>query len=156
GPLPVLELPSDRPRWEETRLFEGRVHTHPLSPELSRAIRAFAQAKEINPSVLFLALFKALLYRYSGQEDLIVGMPTIGRPQERFDALVGYCVNMIALRSRMDGRRTFTHFVRELELTLVDGLDHAAHPFPALVRSLHVPRTQDHTPVFQVCFVYQN
>ena len=156
GPLPVLELPSTRPHGKEARLFEGRTHTNPLSPELSREIQAFAESLQVNPSVVFLALFKVLLYRYSGQQDLIVGLPTMGRPQERFDALVGYFVNMIAVRSRIDGRRTFVDFIRELELTLVDGLDHAAYPFPAVVRGLHMSPGRGHAPVFQVCFAYQN
>src|SRR5262249_61545341 len=124
--------------WKGVCRCGGRVLAGPLSPELSREVQAFARAQEVTPSVVFLALFKALLYRYSGQEDLIVGTPTVGRPQERFDAMVGYCINMMALRSQIDGRRTFAHFVRELELTLVDGLDHAAYPFPALVRALHL------------------
>ncbi len=156
GPLPVLELPNARPHEDEACLFEGRTQTTSLAVALSQTIQAFAESLQVNPSVVFLALFKVLLYRYSGQEDLIVGLPTMGRSQERFEALVGYFVNMIALRSRIDGRRTFADFIRELELTLVDGLDHAAYPFPAVVRGLHLTPARGHAPVFQVCFAYQN
>ncbi|HXH13353.1 MAG TPA: condensation domain-containing protein, partial [Alphaproteobacteria bacterium] len=156
GPLPVLDLFGRRPRWEIARRFEGRTHTRPLSAELSREIWRFAQSHQCNPSVVFLALFKLLLYRYSGQDDLIVGIPTMVRPEERFEALVGYFVNMIAVRSQVDGGRSFLDLMHQVELTLVDGLDHSAYPFVALLRSLHVPQARGHAPVFQVCFAYQN
>ena len=157
GPLTDSGAAQHSTPWGGGTPVRGQNPYEPaLSTELSQAIQTFAESLQVNPSVVFLALFKVLLYRYSGQEDLIVGLPTMGRPQERFDALVGYFVNMIAVRSRIDGSRTFVDFIRELDVTLVDGLDHAAYPFPAVVRGLHLPPARGHAPVFQVCFAYQN
>jgi polyketide synthase PksN len=110
----------------------------------------------VNASVIFLAVFQVLLYRYTGQDDIIVGMPTLGRPRERFDALVGYFINMVAIRSQGAGGRPCTDFIRDLQLTMVDALDHAVYPFPRLVRELNVPRLLSHSPVFQAVFLYQN
>ena len=83
-------------------------------------------------------------------------MPTIGRPQEHFDAAVGYFVNMIPIRAHPVSTRAFAEFLGELQLTVVDGLDHAAYPFPALVRELNLPRHAGYAPVFQVAFAYQS
>ena len=155
GTLPVLELPTDHPR-SDLPSFEGQVHTELLSQELSSQLKAFSDSLQVNPSVMFLGLFKVLLYRYTSQADLIIGLPTFGRSQERFSPLIGYFINMIPIRSQAVGTRPFSDYLRELQLTLVDGLDHAEYPFSALVRSLNVPRTPGTPPVFQVIFLYQN
>jgi polyketide synthase PksN len=155
GTLPVLELPTDHPR-SSAPSFEGQVHTKLLSPELADQIKACSDSLQINRSVMFLGLFKVLIHRYTNQDDLIIGLPTFGRSQDRFSSLIGYFINMIPIRSQVVGSRPFSDYVRELQLTLVDGLDHAEYPFPALVRALNVPRTPGTAPVFQVIFLYQN
>lgn len=155
GTLPILNLPTDRPR-PSVQSFKGQTYSSRLSPELTRQIKSFAKAHYMNLSVVFLGIFKVLLHRYTGQDDVIVGMPTMVRPQEHFDSLVGYFVNMIPIRSQVLGEQSFSEFIKALQLTLIDGLDHAAYPFPVLVRELNLPRTQANSPVFQVGFFYQN
>ena len=155
GILPVLELPTDHPR-SSTTSFEGQVLTKLLAPELASQIKAFAYSLHINRSVMFLGIFKVLLHRYTNQEDLIIGLPTFGRPQERFNPVIGYFINVLPIRSQVVGPKSFSDFARELQLTFVDGLDHAEYPFPALVRALNVPRIPGISPVFQVIFLYQN
>ncbi|BBB92541.1 MAG TPA: non-ribosomal peptide synthetase [Methylomusa anaerophila] len=154
-PLPILELPTDHSRPINTS-FAGKVASSKLYTELSKQIKSFTYLQSIDISVAFLGIFKLLLHRYTNQEDIIVGIPTIGRPHERFNSLVGYFINMIAIRSQVTSKQIFTRFSRELQLTLADGLDHAAYPFPVLVRELNVPRLQTTAPVFQVAFAYQN
>ncbi|AJQ25409.1 non-ribosomal peptide synthetase [Pelosinus fermentans] len=155
GILPILELPTDYPRLPN-HSFKGKTHTRYITAELGKKIKAYAKAQHVNPSIIFLGIFKAFLYQYTGQVDIIVGMPTIGRPQECFYSLIGYFINMIPLRSQVSGTQSFSNFIRELQLAMADALDHAEYPFPALVRELSLPRTLMNSPVFQVVFAYQN
>ncbi len=110
----------------------------------------------MNESVVFLAIYKVLLHHYTKQKDLIVGVPTMGRHEDSFETLIGYFINMMAVRSKNIGTQPLTAFIRELQLTMADGLDHAAYPFPALVRELNVDRSAADSPVFQTAFLYQN
>lgn len=155
GTLPILELPTDRPRLSP-QSSKGQTYTNLLSPELTKGIKSFAQAQHMNLSIILLGIYKVLLYRYTGLEDIIVGMPAIGRPSEKFDSQIGYFINMLPIRSQVGDEQYFSKFIKELQLTVVDGLDHAAYPFPVLVRELKVSRGQTNAPVFQVAFIYQN
>jgi polyketide synthase PksN len=155
GTLPVLELTASHPR-PAIPSFEGQVCAKLLAPELGNQIKAFTGSQSINRSVVFLGIFMVLLHGYTNQDDIIVGLPTMGRLQERFSSLIGYFINMIPIRGQAAGTKSFPDFIRELQLTLADGLDHAGYPFPAMVRTLNVPRKPGNSPVFQVVFMYQN
>ncbi|HXH09319.1 MAG TPA: condensation domain-containing protein, partial [Alphaproteobacteria bacterium] len=165
GPLPILDLPSERPRWKQAKataavapsqLSKPHLVSRRLTAELAQALKSFAQSRRVTVPAVFLGIFNLLLHRYTGQDEVIVGTPTMGRPEECFDAAVGYFVNMIAVRAYPVGTRSFVDFLAELQLTLLDGLDHAAYPFPALVRALNIPRDDSQHPAFQVAFAYQN
>ncbi|MCX8131716.1 MAG: amino acid adenylation domain-containing protein [Clostridia bacterium] len=155
GVLPVLELPADHARFS-VQSFAGQVYTCRLPQDLVKQVKLFAKSSNMNTSVMFLGIFKLLLYHYTGQDDIIVGMPVVGRPEERFESIIGYFVNMIAVRSCTSGKNIFMDFLQKLKFTLIDGLDHAVYPFPVLVRELNIPRTLRNNPVFQVTFAYQN
>ncbi|MET0333044.1 MAG: condensation domain-containing protein, partial [Rhizobacter sp.] len=154
-PLPVLELPGDLPRHLSQR-DQGRTHGLRIDDASRQRIRVLASQLRVSPAVFFLAVYKLLLQRYSAQRDLIVGVPNVGRPEPRFEQLVGYFINMVPVRSRIDPQESFAHFARALQLTLADGLEHAAYPFAALVRNLKVPRHAGQSPIFQVAYEYQS
>jgi amino acid adenylation domain-containing protein len=155
APLPLLELPTDHPRHNSSHT-KGRTHIECIDSALSKKLRDCARSRQVSLSVVLLAAFKLMLSRYSGQSDVIVGMPTLGRHEERFESSVGYFVNMVAVRSQVKPEQTMQAFFQDLQLTVVDALDHSAYPFPALVRQLKVPRAVDHSPVFQVAYEYLN
>jgi len=155
GILPTIEIPTDHPR-AFSQSFRGKTHTSYISTELGKQIKECAKAQRVNPSVIFSGILKTFLHRYTGQEDIIVGMPTRGRTQEKFDLLIGYFINMIPVRSQILGNQSFGKFAQELQRTMADAIDHAEYPFPTLVRDLNVDRTQMKSPVFQVVFAYQN
>jgi amino acid adenylation domain-containing protein/non-ribosomal peptide synthase protein (TIGR01720 family) len=155
GELPVLRLRADHLR-PDVRSFRGQTHQRLLSKAVTKQIREQARALRVQVPVYLLGVFKALLYRYTGDQDIIVGMPTIGRPQRRFEDVVGYFVNVVPIRSRLTGEHSFRDLLKELQLTVADGLDHAAYPFPALVRQLNIPRDKATAPVYQVSYTYQN
>ncbi|MCX7366152.1 MAG: amino acid adenylation domain-containing protein [Alphaproteobacteria bacterium] len=155
GSLPVMSLFTDFPR-AASRPFAGQSHSVRLDPVLSRRLRTFARQQRMTLSTLFLALFKVVLHRYSGQDDIVVGMAERGRSQERFESAVGYFINMLPIRTRDVGSKPFADLLRELQLTMADALDHAAYPFARMVRDLGIMPDDGIAPVFQVAFEYQN
>ncbi|MCP5047214.1 MAG: hypothetical protein GY940_08580, partial [bacterium] len=155
GEPAVLSLTTDYDR-PPVRGFNGATCEASLEPGLSRKIRAAAKSLQVNLAVFFQAVFKVLLYRYTGQRDIIVGMPTMGRPQQRFEGVIGYFINMIPIRGSLSGEKSAAELLQELRYTVVDGLDHAAYPFPALVRELGIHREQTFSPLFRVSYAYQN
>jgi polyketide synthase PksN len=155
GDLPTLSLPCDYPR-PARQSFIGASHEADLEADLARRIRGLARSLQVNPSVVFLGALNLVLHRSSGDDDILVGMPTSGRPEGRFDDVVGYFVNMIVVRSRISGQQAVADFLKGLQLTIADVMDHADYPFPALLQALRIDRDPARSPLFQVMFAYQN
>ncbi len=153
GALPAIEIPTDRPRFSANR-YAGETITKNVSGDLSLKLRDLGRNKGINLSVLFFGMWNMLLNRYTEQEDIIVGMPVIGRPEERFEDLIGYFVNMMPVRSKVSETQSLLQYFNDLRTSVVDLLDHQI-PFPVLVRELNIPRSGD-SAIFQVAFSYQN
>ncbi|MBT7755476.1 MAG: amino acid adenylation domain-containing protein, partial [Candidatus Magasanikbacteria bacterium] len=149
GKLPVFSLPFDKPKPSACEDGDQTLHID-LCPQLAAQIRPAAQRMKVSPTVLFLTTFKILLAKLSGQEDIIVGLPTMGRRQKRFEDVVGYFVNIIALRTSIELEQSFAELATKLRATLLRSQDHDTYPFPALVRALSVKRGVGHTPIFQV------
>ena len=156
GSLPSLRLPVDGRRPNGATGLEGSTLSRALPVDLCRQLKQLAAAQRVNASVLFLALYKVLLHRYSGETDIIVGMPTMRRPHERFDQLIGYFINLLPLRSALDPQGSFADLLRSVQLTLADALDHGFYPYSRMLRELQITRAPAHAPVFQVAFGYQN
>jgi amino acid adenylation domain-containing protein len=155
GPLPVLSLRGDHPRPARPS-YAGASLGADLPADFAQRIVAFSRAQHLTLSVPFLGAFNLLLHRLSGDDDLLVGMPTLGRPEARFDRSLGYFVNMIVIRSRFSGRATTQHFLQDLQRTVADGLDHGDYPFPALLRDLGLAQGGAQPSLFQTMFAYQN
>src|SRR5207302_5447895 len=94
GELPVLELPTDRPR-PPVQSYRGAQHSFVLSRELSGRVREVSRGEGVTLYMLLLAGFQALLYRYSGQEEVVVGSPIAGRTRPETEELIGLFVNML-------------------------------------------------------------
>jgi polyketide synthase PksN len=154
GSLPVVHLPSDRPRIASSR-FEGKTIVRTIPEHLSASIRQFARSQNVYLSTLFLGAFKVLLHKYTGEKDIIVGMASDQRPDERFTDQVGFFVNMLPLRSQVDESKSFGEYLKSLQKLLLNALANA-YPFPALVQKLNIPHTEEYTPVFQTGYAYQN
>jgi amino acid adenylation domain-containing protein len=154
--LPVLKLPTDHPRPPVLRL-RGASHGFELSPELSHQLKTLARTEGVTLYNLLLAAFQVLLYRYTGQEDILVGSPTsASRSQADFAGTVGYFINQIVLRADLSGNPTFKAFMSQVRQTVLGGLAHQDYPFPLLVKQLQPPRDPSRSPLFQTFFVFQN
>ncbi|MGH8059478.1 MAG: condensation domain-containing protein, partial [Candidatus Entotheonellia bacterium] len=155
GALPVPQLPTDRPRPAVQR-FRGARQSFELSPSLSEAIRALSKREGVTLFILLLAAFKALLYRYTGQEDIIVGSPIANRNRVEIEGLVGFFANTLVLRTDLSGNPSLQELVRRVREVVLEASAHQDLPFEKLVDELRPERNLSHTPLFQVVFVLQN
>lgn len=154
GELPVLDLPTDRPR-PPVQTHRGAVESLLLGKQLTDELKALSEQYGVTLYVTLLAAFKVLLYRYSGQDDLIVGTPTTGRSQPDLADLVGYFVKPVALRSHLSPGLGFSDFLEQVRQTVVEAIDHQDYPFPLLVEKLRPDRDPGRLPISQVMFILQ-
>ncbi|UVW28153.1 non-ribosomal peptide synthetase/type I polyketide synthase [Massilia sp. H6] len=151
---PSLDLPTDRPR-PTVQTHAGAGHAFTLDKELTAQIRALARQEDVTFYTVLLAAFYVLLYRYTGQDDIVVGSPRFGRPPEGYARTVGYFASPCALRCQLDGASTFSELLHGVRKVLVGSREHQDFPFPLLVEKLGLPRDLSRSPVFQVAFTYQ-
>ncbi len=149
SPLPVLELLSDRPR-PAVPSYRGDSCTFELSSELSSSFRALCQSEGCTLYMGLVAAFATLLARYTGQEDIILGTPIANRNREQAEPLIGYFLNILALRINLSGRPTFRELLKQVCTTTLAAYDNQDVPFEKLLEELHLERDFSHTPLFQV------
>lgn len=144
-----LRLPADRPR-PPTPSFQGAVHPLSLSAELSAALRALSRRENVSLFMTLLAALVALLSRYSGQEDLLVGTPVAGRPRPETEGLLGVFINTLVLRPDLAGDPPFRALLRRAREVTLEALAHQDVPFERVVRALNPERRPGQNPLFQV------
>jgi amino acid adenylation domain-containing protein len=149
-----LSLPFDRDR---SAVPAGRGASLPfaLSAETSAGLRALAQREGVTSFTALLAAFFALLQRYSGQDDLPVGVPVGGRELPEAAPLIGSFVNTLVMRGDLSGDPTFRELLARTGACVVAGLEHQGLPFDLLVEALRPERRATHAPLFNVMFSLQ-
>lgn len=155
GELPVLKLPTDRPR-PPTPSLDGANLRFALDPALIDGLRALGSANGATLYMVMLAAFKVLLYRWTDQDDLIVGSPIANRNQRESESLVGFFVNTLLMRSQLSGNPTFLNLLAQLRDTALHAYAHQDLPFERLVAELQPERETTYTPLFRVMFALQN
>ncbi|UCG72523.1 MAG: amino acid adenylation domain-containing protein, partial [Chromatiales bacterium] len=151
----LLELPTDRPR-PANQSFRGHRWAHFLEPGLTAALKDFAQTESATLFMVLLAAFQALLARYSGQPDVLVGSPVAGRRRSELEDLVGFFANTLVLRARCQPDLPFRELLAQIRATSLAAFAHQELPFERLVEALQPERQLSYSPVFQVMFVLQN
>jgi len=154
GELPVLELPTDHPR-PPVQTYDGHVYTLQLSAALTEQLKALSQAHGATLYMTLLAAFQVLLYRYTGQQDLLIGSLSAGRNRAELAEMVGYFVNPIVLRARPSPAQSFVEFLAHTRQVVLTAFENQDYPFNALVEQLLPVRDYSRSPLFQVMFVYQ-
>jgi len=145
-----LRLPVDRPRGPVQR--HNGVHHYVTYAGLGAAIAELARREGTTVFITLLAAFDALLYGFTGQDDVIVGSPVAARTAPGVDRLIGFFSNTLVLRNRLSGNPTFSELLRRVRTTTVGALAHHELPFEKVVESLNVPRDPRFNPLFQVNF----
>ncbi|HLK61157.1 MAG TPA: condensation domain-containing protein, partial [Chthonomonadaceae bacterium] len=155
GAPTLLELPTDRPR-PHLQTSRGAILRRELSPELTQKLKALGQQEEATPFMTLLAAFQALLSRYSGQDQILVGTPIANRTQPEMEGLIGFFLNTLVLRGDLSGDPNFREFLRRVRETALGAYAHQDLPFEKLVEELSPERSLSHSPLFQVLFIFQN
>ncbi|HEX7241304.1 MAG TPA: amino acid adenylation domain-containing protein, partial [Longimicrobiaceae bacterium] len=151
GAPPLLEVSTDRPRTVDPDARAGS-HRFALAPETTRGLRALGRREGATLFMTLLAGWQALLDRYAGQEDVVVGSPVAGRTRRETEGLVGFFVNLLALRADLSGDPTWAELVGRTREAALGAYAHQDLPFERLVETLGVERSLTHTPLFQATF----
>jgi amino acid adenylation domain-containing protein len=155
GAPAALELPTDRPR-PAVPSFRGAVHHFTIDAARTAALIELARRDGATLFMLLLAAFQVLLARCSGQHDVVVGTPIAGRTRAETEGLIGFFVNMLALRSRLDGAASFRSVLHGVKAAALDAYAHQDLPFEKLVEALHPIRDLSREPIVQAVFALQN
>ncbi|WLE63029.1 amino acid adenylation domain-containing protein [Burkholderia plantarii] len=151
---PVLSLPMDGTRGAQAGYTAGR-HALTLPASLAQAVKACAQRCSATPFMVLLAAFQTLLHRYTGQDDIRVGVPVANRHRVETERLIGFFVNTQVMRASFDGDDTLDTLLERLRLGTVGAQAHQDLPFDVLVEALRPERSLSHSPLFQVMFNHQ-
>jgi amino acid adenylation domain-containing protein len=151
----VLELPTDYPR-PAIQTFRGATYSFELSKELSASLNKLSQQQGSTLFMTLLAGFQILLWRYTGQNDIVVGSPIANRNRAEIEGLIGFFVNTLVLRTNLAGNPSFEELLKQVREVALGAYAHQDLPFELLVEQLQPQRDLSYTPVFQVMFVLQN
>jgi amino acid adenylation domain-containing protein len=150
--LTTLGLPTDRPRPPQPTFRGGRV-SFTLGEELVGGLRALAESEETTLFTLLIAALHVLLYRYSGQEDVAIGIPVAGRNRSEFAGTIGYFVNLVVLRGELHGEPPFRQYLTRVRRQTHEAYARQELPFARLVRETAPERDSSRNPLFQVTLV---
>ncbi|PTC36731.1 Pyoverdine sidechain non-ribosomal peptide synthetase [Pseudomonas paraeruginosa] len=155
GGQTVLELPTDRQR-PALPSYRGARHELRLPQALGRQLQALAQREGATLFMLLLASFQALLHRYSGQDDIRVGVPVANRNRVETERLIGFFVNTQVLRADLDAQMPFLDLLQQTRVAALGAQAHQDLPFEQLVEALQPERSLSHSPLFQAMYNHQN
>jgi non-ribosomal peptide synthetase component F len=150
----VLDLPTDRPR-PLLQTFRGDARSARLDAERTDRLRALAREQRTTLFTVLLTALQVLLYRYTGEEEILVGSPTAGRSSARVAGVVGYFVNPVVLRGDLAGDPDFAALLGRGRQAVLAALAHRAFPFPLLAERLAPERDPSRSPVFQVMLAFE-
>ena len=155
GELPVLELPTDRPR-PAIQTLKGARHFFTLPVTLSKRLKALSEQEGVTLFMLLLAAFQTLLYRYTGQTDILIGSPIANRNRPETETLIGSFVNTLILRTNLSGNPRFRELLDRVRDVTLQAYTHQDLPFEKLVEELQPDRDLSRNPLFQIMFVLQS
>ncbi|BCL84581.1 non-ribosomal peptide synthetase [Ktedonobacteria bacterium brp13] len=155
GMLPTLELPADRPR-PPVRTFAGSEYAFVLPQATAKALIILSQQEGVTLFMTLLAAFTALLSRYSGQTDVLVGTPIANRTRAEVENLIGCFINTIVLRTDLSDNPSLRTLLKRVQQVALDAYAHQELPFEKIVEELHPERDLSHSPIFQTLFAFQN
>ncbi|MDM7915100.1 MAG: condensation domain-containing protein, partial [Candidatus Eisenbacteria bacterium] len=154
GAPQLLSLPTDHPR-PAVQQHRGARREITLARDIVEGLRRLARREGATLFMVLLAAFKALLWRSSGQTDVVVGTPIAGRTRRELEGLIGLFVNTLVMRTDVSGDPSFRHLVARVRETALGAYAHQDLPFERLVEELNPERATSHHPLFQVAFLFQ-
>jgi hypothetical protein len=155
GKLPVVNLAGDRPR-SPALGYRGATKSVPLPAALYEPLKALSKREGVTMFMVLLAAFKTLLYRYTAQEDIIVGTAALHRDRAEIEPLIGFFVNMLPMRTDLSGNPRFRELLKRVKEVALGAYAHQETPFEMLVEEIQPERELGQTPLFNIAFGVQN
>ncbi|MGA7732188.1 MAG: amino acid adenylation domain-containing protein [Chloroflexia bacterium] len=155
GAPPMLELPTDRPR-PLMLTYRGGRQTYMLPRSMVGELKALSQREGVTLFMTLMAAYGALLHRYTGQADIVIGTPIANRTRPEIEGLIGFFVNTLVLRTDLSGEPTFRELLGRVREAALGAYAYQDVPFDRLVEELHPERNMAYHPLFQMAFVLQN
>ncbi len=155
GRLPVLDLPTDRPRPTKQTL-NGAFYASVLPPTLADALKALSRQEKMTLYMTLLAAYKTLLHIYSGQDDIIIGSPISGRDQPETEGVIGLAAKALVCRTSLTGDPSFRNLLARVRDVVLAAYQHQDVPFHKLIEVLKPVRDPSRSPVYQASFALQN
>ena len=150
-----LEIPLDHAR-PASSAYDGRLHPFQLGAATSESLKVLARQEGATPFMALLTVFKALLFRYTKQSDIVVGTPVSTRTQSELEQLIGCFINTHVLRTEIPGGVTTRELLARVRATVLESLNNADVPFETLLSELITERDLSRSPLFQIAFILQN
>ncbi len=151
----VLELPTDHPR-PAVQTFNGGRESFRIERASWDRVEAMCSREGVTPFMALCAAFDVLIYRYTGQEDFVIGTPIANRNRAEIENLIGFFANTLALRFHVDGQASFRQLLNQVRDVALGAFSHQDVPFEKLVEELAPERSLSRSPLFQVMFALQN
>ncbi len=155
GEIPILELPVDRPRVPK-QTFTGGTHRFIISKSQTKALEAISKQEDATLFMTLLTAFYILLHRYTGQDDILVGIPIANRNHAEVENLIGVFINTVVIRASLNNNPDFRELLRQVRKVSLEAYAHQDLPYEKLVEELKPTRDLNRPPLFQVVFNLQN
>ncbi|MEO1049776.1 MAG: amino acid adenylation domain-containing protein [Bacteroidota bacterium] len=155
GEISVLDMPTDFPR-PDVRTSNGSHLNFRLEQSAKDNLNALSQENGVSLFMTILALVNTLLYRYTGQRDIVIGSPIAGRDHHDLENQIGFYVNTLALRTRFEANDSFQSMLEKVKQTTLQAYEHQIYPFDKLVDDLDLERDMSRSPLFDVNVALQN
>lgn len=152
---PTLDFPTDYPRPKE-QTISGDIYEFTIPEAIVSQIKSLTQQNQVTAYMTYLSLFYILLYRYSGQSDIVLGTPHANRSHPDLEYLIGFFVNTLVLRTELAGNPTFIELLERVKETTLNAFSNADVPFQALVEVLNPSRDPSYSPIFQHMFSWED
>jgi amino acid adenylation domain-containing protein/FkbH-like protein/non-ribosomal peptide synthase protein (TIGR01720 family)/FkbM family methyltransferase len=152
---PLLELPTDRPR-PSVQTFRGGCLSFQIDERLTASLKELSHKSATTLFMTLMAAYVTLLFRHSGQNDILVGTPIASRNYQELEGLIGFFVNTLVMRTRLEGNPSFEELLKQVRSVCTNAYANQDVPFEQIIETLQIERSLSHSPLFQVMFVLQN
>ena len=153
--IPSVNLPYDY-KMPSLRSYKGNTITKKINKKDFNKYLAYAKELGVSPYMFFLSAFFILLYKYTGQEELILGTPTAGRDKYQLKNIIGMFVNNLVVDAKINSSDSFVEFLQKIKKQVMEDLIHQDYPYDLLVKKLNITTDNSRNPLFDIMFIYQN
>ena len=155
GDIPVLDMPTNYPR-PVVQSFDGEKVYSVLNSETTSKINELANTLKVTPYMILLSAYYVLLYKYTSQNDIVVGSPIVNRTNSDLYDIIGMFVNSLPMKASIDSKLSFTDFLNTIKQLCLENYNYQDYPFDELVNKLNVQKDTSRNPLFDTMFIYQN